>query len=556
MDYQKLANLLYKNVHTTPEYYYEKFPERNLAPKAEVTRIAPSPTGFFHTGTLFGSMIDKFVADKSNGVFFLRIEDTDQKRKIQGAADIAYQMLNKFNTSPDEGFMGEGKEQLGAYGSYVQSERLEMYHAFAKRLVELGRAFPCFCKQTEGKEDIKERRAKQLEETGSIIDHDVCRNLDIADIELNIKMGKPWALKLLSTGDPDKTFKFTDLIKGEREIHENTKDIVLVKSNGIPPYALAHIVDDTLMHVTTVVRGEEWWPSLAAHLELFRAYGLKPPKYAHTPVICKLDEKTGNKRKLSKRYDPEADTRWFVVEGYPTIALNEYLLNLLNSDFENWRKANPDAPYTDFPFSLKKVGSSNPMFDVVKINDISKNIISKIPGKELLRFIVDWANEFDQDFASVLLRNQNMAEKLFSLDRDGAPRPRKDISHASEVKDLFSYMFDEYFDKTTSLNFDENQPKETIVKLLTEYKKVYSETDDKQAWFERLKEVATACGYADMKTYKANPEAYVGNIADASNIVRVAVTGRNNTPDLCSLMQMLGKNKVLERIDYVISNLK
>ncbi len=556
MDYQKLASLLYKNIHTTPEYYYEKFPERNLAPKAEVTRIAPSPTGFFHTGTLFGSMIDKFLADKSNGVFFLRIEDTDQKRKIQGAADIAYQMLKNFNTAPSEGFMGEGKAQLGSYGSYIQSERLEIYHAFAKRLVELGRAFPCFCKQTEGKEDIKERRAKQLEETGEIIDHDPCRNLDIAGIELNLKMGKPWALKLLSTGDADKTFKFTDMIKGEREIHENTKDIVLVKSNGIPPYALAHVVDDTLMHVTTVVRGEEWWPSLSAHLEVFKAFGLKPPKYAHTPVICKLDDKTGNKRKLSKRYDPEADTRWFVVEGYPTTALNEYLLNLLNSDFENWRKANPDAPYTEFPFSLKKVGSSNPMFDVVKINDISKNIISKIPGEKLTRIIIDWANEFDTDFAAVLLRNQEMAEKLFSLDRDGAQRPRKDISHASEVKNLFSYMFDEYYDKTTSLAFDENQPKATIVKLLTEYKKVYSEADDKQAWFEKLKEVATTCGYADMKTYKVNPEAYVGNIADASNIVRVAVTGRTNTPDLCSLMQMLGKQRVLERIDYVISNLK
>lgn len=556
MDYQKLANLLYKNIHTTPEYYYEKFPARNIAPKAEVTRIAPSPTGFFHTGTLFGSMIDKFLADKSNGVFFLRIEDTDQKRKIQGAADIAYQMLKKFNTAPDEGFMGEGQEQLGDYGSYVQSERLEIYHAFAKRLVELGRAFPCFCKQTEGKEDIKERRAKQLEETGSIIDHDPCRNLDIAEIELNIKMGKPWALKLLSTGDPNKTFKFTDMIKGEREIHENTKDIVLVKSNGIPPYALAHIVDDTLMHVTTVVRGEEWWPSLAAHLELFKAYGLKPPKYAHTPVICKLDEKTGNKRKLSKRYDPEADTRWFVVEGYPTVALNEYLLNLLNSDFENWRKANPDARYEEFPFSLKKVGSSNPMFDVVKINDISKNIISKIPGKELLRAIVDWANEFDPDFAAVLLRNQEMAEKLFALDRDGAARPRKDIAHASEVKELFSYMFNEYFDKSTSLNFDEKQTKENIVNLISKYIKEYSEEDDKQQWFEKLKTVADSCGYVDMKTYKADPDKYIGNVADASNIIRVAITGRSNTPDLCEIMKMLGKETVLARLNFVIDNLK
>ena len=555
MDYQKLASILYKNIHTTPEYYYEKFPERNLPPKAEVTRIAPSPTGFFHTGTLYGSMIDKFMADKSNGVFYLRIEDTDQKRKIQGASDVAYQMLKKFNTAPNEGFMGEGQEQLGDYGSYIQSERVEIYHAFAKRLVELGRAFPCFCKQTEGKEDVKERRAKQLEEIGAIIDHDPCRNLDIADIELNIKLGKPWALKLLSTGDPEKTFKFTDLIKGEREIHENTKDIVLVKSNGIPPYALAHLVDDTLMHTTIVVRGEEWWSSLAAHLELFKAMGLKPPKYAHTPVICKLDEKTGNKRKLSKRYDPEADTRWFVVEGYPTTALNEYLLNLLNSDFENWRKANPDKHYSEFPFSIKKVGSSNPMFDVVKINDISKNIISRIPGKELTRAIIDWANEFDTDFASVLLRNQNMAEKLFSLDRDGAARPRKDIAHASEVKNLFGYMFDEYFDKQTSLSFDEKQSKDNIKKLITEYISVYDENDDKQAWFEKLKAVAEKVGYVDMKTYKANPEAYIGNIADASNIIRVAVTGRTNTPDLCSLMQMLGKSKVLERLNFVVSNI-
>ena len=555
MDYQKLANILYKNIHTTPEYYYEKFPARNLPPKAEVTRIAPSPTGFFHTGTLFGSMIDKFVADKSNGVFFLRIEDTDQKRKIQGAADIAYHMLNKFNTAPDEGFMGEGREQLGNYGSYVQSERVEIYHAFAKRLVELGRAFPCFCKQTEGKEDVKERRAKQLEETGAIIDHDPCRALDIADVELNIKMGKSWALKLRSTGDPNKTFKFTDLIKGEREIHENTKDIVLVKSNGIPPYALAHLVDDTLMHVTTVVRGEEWWPSLSAHLELFNAFGLKAPKYAHTPVICKLDEKTGNKRKLSKRYDPEADTRWFVVEGYPTTALNEYLLNLLNSDFENWRKANPDKPYQEFPFSIKKVGSSNPMFDVVKINDISKNIIATIPAKQLLRNIVDWANEFDPELAKVLLLHQSYAEKLLKIDREN-DRPRKDIAHYSEFKKLYSYMFDEYYNMKDSLNFDPKYKKTDIVNFLKEYVLAYSSEDNKQDWFERLKARALDCGYVDMKTYKANPDAYIGSVADASNIIRVALTGRTNTPDLYEIMKLMGVGEVHQRLNYVIKNLK
>ena len=554
MDYKKLADLLYPNTHTTPEYYYEKFPKRNLAPGAEVTRTAPSPTGFYHTGGLFGAMIDKFLADKSNGVFYLRIEDTDKKRQIEGAADIAYNALCTFNTKPDEGFMGEGRPQVGDYGSYTQSERLEIYNAFAKRLVELGRAFPCLCGQNEGKEDIQERREKQLQETGEIIDHDPCRNLTFAEIELFIKMGGAWALKLLSTGDPNKTFKFTDLIKGEREIHENCKDVVLMKSNGIPPYSLAHIVDDTLMQTTTVVRGEEWWPSLPAHLEIFKALGLKPPKYAHTPVVCKLDAETGNKRKLSKRHDPEADTRYFVEHGYPTVAINEYLLNLINSDFENWRKANPTLHYTEFPFSIKKISSSNPMFDLVKINDISKNIISTIPAKELTRMLVDWANEYDIPFAKVILANQEYVEKLLAVDRENE-RPRKDIGHLSEVKNLFSYMFNEYFDKLATLSFDSKFNKEDIKTLLSKYIAVYNENDTKQEWFERLKTVASECDFVDMKTYKADPTAHKGNIADASNILRIAITGRSNTPDLYEILKLLGTAEIENRIAYVTNNI-
>ena len=554
MDYQKLANLLYKNVTLTPEYFYAKYPARNLPPKAEVTRTAPSPTGFYHTGSLFGATIDKFLADKTGGVFYLRIEDTDQKRKIEGAADTAYRSLVTFNTNPNEGFRGEGKPQLGDYGSYIQSERLEIYEAFAKRMVEIGRAFPCFCKQSEGKEDVKERRAKQLEETGNIVDQDPCRNLDIADIELNLKLGKPWALKLLSKGDPNKTFTFVDQIKGERQLHENCKDVVLMKSNGIPPYGFAHVVDDTLMHTTTVVRGEEWWPSTNAHLEIFDALGIKPPKYAHSPVVCKLDEKTGNKRKLSKRYDPEADSNFFIENGYPTTAINEYLLNLINSDFENWRRANPDLPFTDFPFSIKKVSLSNPMFDLVKINDIAKNIISRIPAKQLLQNIVEWANNYDTEFAKVLLANQEKAENLLKIDREN-DRPRKDIAFYAEVKSLYSYMFNEYFDESTTLNFDEKISKENIKKLIESYAKVYDSNDDKQAWFEKLKAVAFDCGFVDMKTYKANPEAYIGNIADASNIVRIAITGKSNTPDLCSIMNLIGKDEVQKRLSFVVSNL-
>lgn len=554
MDFKKLADLLYKDTHTTPEYYYDKFPKRNLAPGAEVTRIGPSPTGYLHTGHLFGAMIDKFVADKSNGIYYFRLEDTDQVRKINEAGDIAYQMLCKFNTAPQEGYMGDAKAEVGDYGSYVQSKRLDIYDAFAKRLVELGRAFPCFCAQNTGKDSVKERREKQLQELGEIVDHDPCRNLDIADIELNIKMGKRWALKLLSTGDPEKTYKFTDLIKGERELHENAKDVVLMKSNGIPPYAFAHVVDDTLMQTTTVIRGEDWWPSLPAHLEIFRALGLKPPKYAHTPNISKIDANTGNKRKLSKRYDPEADVRYFLREGYPVVAINEYLLNLLNSDFENWRKANPTLHYTEFPFSIKKISSSNPMFDLVKINDISKNIISTIPAKELTRKLVDWANEYDTEFAKVLLANQEYVEKLLAVDREN-DRPRKDIGHLSEVKDLFSYMFAEYFDKQTTLVFDEKFNKEDIKSLLSKYTKVYNANDTKQEWFERLKAVASECDFVDMKTYKADPTAHKGNIADASNILRIAVTGRGNTPDLYELLKLLGTDEMKNRIDYVIKNI-
>lgn len=556
MDYQKLANLLYKNVTTTPEYYYAKFPARNLAPGAEVTRTAPSPTGFYHTGGLFGAMIDKMLTIKSNGVFYLRIEDTDKKRQVAGAADIAFNALCNFNLKPDEGFMGEGKAEKGNYGSYVQSNRLEIYHAFAKRLVELGRAFPCFCSMTEGKDDIKKRRLEQLEETGNIEEKDPCRNLDLGTIELNLKMGKPWALKLLSTGNPDKTFEFVDLIKGTREVHENAKDIVLVKSNGIPPYALAHVVDDTLMHTTIVVRGEEWWPSLASHLEIFNALGITPPKYAHTPLVCKLDAKTGNKRKLSKRFDPEADARYFVCEGYPTTAVNEYLLNLINSDFENWRKANPSLHWKEFPFSIKKIiSSSNPIFDLVKINDIAKNIFSTIPADELTKNLIDWANEYDEPFARVLLENQKMVEEFFKIDRENSPRPRKDFGHLSEIKGLYGYMFDEYFDKKESLVFDDKLNKNDIKNLLKKYKNAFDLNDDKQGWFDTLKACASECGFVDMKTFKANPEAYIGNIADASNIVRIALTGKSTTPDLYEIMKLLGKQKIENRLDFVINNL-
>ena len=337
MDYKKLADLLYPNTTNTIDYYIKKYPKRKLDDEQEVVRLAPSPTGYLHTGHLYSALLSKSLASGTDGIFYLRLEDTDQKREIENAGTIAYNVLCRYGLIPDEGYRGDDLEQIGDYGDYIQSHRLEIYDTFAKHLVSIGRAFPCFCDKSEGKEDVLARRNEQLENSEAIEEKDPCRSLTIEEVEANIKAGKPWALRLLSQGDPEKTFRFKDSIKGDREIRENCKDIVLVKSNGIPPYSFAHIVDDTLMGTTTVVRGEEWYPSLSAHIEGFKAFGFEPPKYAHTPVICKIDETTGNKRKLSKRKDPEADARYFLQVGFPTESILEYLMNLLNSDFENWR---------------------------------------------------------------------------------------------------------------------------------------------------------------------------------------------------------------------------
>lgn len=545
MDTQKLANLLYPNAKPV-EYWLEKYPPRELKRGAEVTRLAPSPTGYLHTGHAYSALINKLTAEKSGGIFYLRLEDTDQKRLIEHAGDIAYNMLVSYNLSPNEGYRGDELAQIGDYGDYVQSKRLNIYQSFAKFLVEKGRAFPCFCKKSEGIEDVEERRQKQLEESGEILEHDPCRNLSLEEIEEKLDAGEEFALKLKSKGDPEKTFKFTDLIKGEREIRENAKDIVLMKSNGIPPYAFAHAVDDSLMHTTIVVRGEEWYPSLSAHIELFKALGFKPPKYAHTPVICKLDE-NGNKRKLSKRKDPEADVRYFIVEGYPKVAVIEYLLNLLNSDFEPWRAANPTLSYKEFPFSIEKIGSNNPMFDFVKLADVSKNYISHLTADEVYSMLVEWAKSFDVDFCKTLTENADFSKAALNIDRD-VPKPRKDISKWSEVKSYYDYMF--YGIKTYELD---GLDKKKFKEIIAAYKDIYSEEDDKETWFNKIKAMAESLGYAtNNKDYKANPESYKGNVADVCTYIRLALTGRKNSPDIYSIARVLGTREVNRRFEKVL----
>ena len=542
MDYNKLANLLFPEIDKDLHYYLNKYKKRDLPKGAEVTRIAPSPTGFLHVGTIYGALIDYFTAKQSNGVFYMRLEDTDQKREVKNAGEIAYDMLCYYNVTPNEGYRGS-LEQIGDYGDYIQSKRTNIYKAFAKHLVSIGRAFPCFCNKSESKQDIIDRRNQELEESEDIDGKDPCRALTIEQIEANLKENKPFAIRLLSKGNPDNQFEFEDLIKGKRTIRENNKDIVLLKSNGIPPYSLAHLVDDTLMGTTIVVRGEEWYPSLASHLELFDAFNLPRLKYAHTPVICKNDD-NGGKRKLSKRKDPEADARFFIEKGYPKTAVVEYLINLLNSDFELWRAQNPTAHYEEFNFSISKIGSNNPMFDFNKLNDISKTIISKMSAEEVYNNVLTWAKEFDKPFAEYLIKNKDYAIRVFNIDRETI-KPRKDIYAWSMVKEYFDYMWNK--PKISEL---EKQDEANFSEFIKAYENGFILPSTKEDWFNGVKVLAEKLGYAtDNKAYKANPDAFKGNTAKACEFIRLALTGRKNSPDLYEIMCILGEKEVNSRLN-------
>lgn len=553
MDNIKLAEMLFPDIDITVEEILASYPKRNLPAGAEVTRIAPSPTGFLHIGHVYGAFIDKLIAYHSNGVYFMRLEDTDGKREVKNTGDIAYSMLSCFGLKPDEGYAGSKNPQTGDFGDYIQSKRSKLYCAFAKRLVELGKAYPCFCGSAGNKEDILKRRQEQIEQNNDIEEKDACRDLTFEQIENNLKQGIPFAIRLKSMGDENKVFKIKDRIKGEREVRENTKDIIILKSNKIPPYCLAHVVDDTLMGTTTVVRGEEWYPSLSAHIELFKAFNLTPPKYAHTPVICKLDE-DGNKRKLSKRKDPEADSRYFIEEGYPVASVMEYLLNLINSDFEDWRKQNPTLSYYEFPFKVSKIGSNNPMFDFVKLDDCSKQVISRFSAEEIYESCLSWAKEFDVDFYNTIKDKKDFCLKLFSIDRNNS-NPRKDIYKWSIVSSLYFYMFNNLNNlQLKDYNFDEKIAKEDRTKVLQSYLKVYSVNDDKQTWFEKIKNMCPELNFCNnMKEYKKNPEAYKGSVADVSGIIRVAITTKLNTPDLYEIMLLLGENEVKQRLTNAIN---
>ncbi len=540
-DNLKLAELLFPNITKTPADMEEMFPPRNLKEGARVTRLAPSPTGFLHFGNLFAGMVAYKTAKVSDGIFFVRVEDTDQKRKVEGAIKVMLEGLEAFDVVADEGVVGEDIEK-GDYGPYYQSKRKDIYHVYAKQLVSEGLAYPCFCSA----EELDEIRAKQENEPqkGYWGPYAKCRNLTLADIERNIAEGKQWTLRLRSPGDAEKKCFFDDMIKGKIEMPENVQDVVLLKSDGIPTYHFAHAVDDHLMRTTHVVRGDEWMSSCPIHLQLFKCLGFRVPKYAHVAPIMK--EENGGKRKLSKRKDPEAAVTFYIEKGYPKESVNEYIMTLMNSNFEDWRKTNKDADIESFPFNLKKMSVSGALFDMVKFNDVSKNVISVMSAKKVYGYTVAWAKEYDSELYGLLTKDEEFSVNILNIDREG-PKPRKDIACFSEIKDYISYFFDEIYEKNYEL--PENLTKEMAAEILEAYIDEYNASDDKQQWFDRMKALCEPLGYTpNVKEYKKNPDAFKGHVGDVSTVIRIAVTGRRNTPDLYAIMSLLGEDKVKARL--------
>ena len=540
MDYQKLAEICFPNLKLTTEDIEKKYPPRKLSDGQVVSRYAPSPTGFMHIGNFFQMFIAYNLTRVTNGIFFLRIEDTDSKREKEGALEVIYDILKRFGIQPNEYETLDG-EIVGNYGPYKQSKRVDIYKAYAKKLIAEGKAFPCFCQKTEGKEDVLKLRETKFDEDDEK-EYDPCRNLSLEEVEQKIKNGEKFAVRLKTKNDGSQRIKFNDLIKGELEAKANSKDFVLLKNDGVPPYAFAHAIDDTLMGTTIVVRGEEYISSTPSHIELFEALGFKQMTYCHNPLIWKIGE-DGNKRKISKRYDPEFKMTYYFEEGYPTDSVLEYLLNIINSGFEAWRVNNPDASWQDFKFEIHDITTNSPVFDLVKLNDISKTIISKMSAEEVYNNVLAWAQEFDKDFAKYLEQNKAYATKVFNIDRE-SPKPRKDIFKWSMVEEYFSYMFKR--PNKEELLEEDNEKYDEFVK---EYSKDFHLPETKEDWFAGVKMVAEKLGYAtDNKLYKANPEAYKGNTAKACELLRIALTGRRNSPDLYEIMTILGEDEIKERL--------
>lgn len=548
-DCKKIAELIFTDADKSADYYEELYPARELAEGARVTRFAPSPTGYLHFGGLYSGFASKLTAQSTNGVFMLRIEDTDKKREVEDGVTGIVAGLKAFGVTADEGVTGYETEE-GKYGPYTQSKRRAVYRAFAKKLMEEGKAYPCFCTP----EDLDEIRNSQENEDikGYYGSYAKCRDLTDEEIVEKINSGVPYTVRLRSNGDISHKIKFDDMIKGKIEMSENVNDVVILKADGIPTYHFAHAVDDHLMHTTHVVRGDEWIASVPLHIELFKALGFKPVKYAHIAPIMK--EENGGKRKLSKRKDPEANVSYYIEKGYPEASVKEYMLTILNSNFEEWRRANKNEDISKFPFNLKKMSVSGALFDMVKFNDVSKNVISVMTAEQVYSLVTDWAKVYNQKLYDLFTENPEKAKAVLNIDREN-PKPRKDIACWDEVENYVSFFYNGLY--SADSNLPEHIAKKDAVEILTKYKEVYSADDSKEEWFSKIKELCTACGYTpNVKEYKQNPDAFKGHVGDVSTVIRVAVTSRTNTPDLYYIMQILGTDEVMKRIDSTIKTYK
>ena len=541
MDNEKLAELLFPDVTSVPDDMEKRYPPRTLPEGAKVTRFAPSPTGFMHLGNLYGALTDERLAHQSGGVFYLRIEDTDGKRTVENGVDLIIRALGQFDLKFDEGAASDGDN--GAYGPYRQSERKEIYQTYAKQLVRDGKAYPCFCTEQE-LADIRAEQESEKLTPGYYGKWAVWRDAPEEKVLKALEENKPFVLRFRSEGSPENKVKFTDMIKGDIEVTENDIDHVLLKSDGIPTYHFAHAVDDHLMRTTHVVRDESWLSTLPFHIQLFRALGFRMPKYLHTAQVLKNDG--GGKRKLSKRKDPEAALAFYHEKGYPSAAVKEYLMTLLNSNYEEWRTANPGVPLESFPFSAKKMSVSGCLFSFEKLDDISRSTIASMSASEVFDGVCRWAEEYDPEFAATLKNDRSYAESILSVGR-GGNKPRKDITVWSGVKQYMGFFYDRYFSVTDPL--PEGHDKSDVRAVLDGFLLSYDPADDQQQWFEKIKAVGERNGYCpNMKEYRSSPEGWKGSVADVSSFLRLAVTGRLASPDLYAVMEILGKDRVEKRI--------
>ena len=551
MNYKDLADMIFPDAKEI-SYYEEKYPRRDLPEEAMVVRVAPSPTGNVHIGTIYQALIAKKLAKQTGGVFYLRVEDTDQKREIEDGINQIIQSLQDFDLTPDEGMINEN-EWIGDYGPYKQSLRKDIYQAYAKYMLEQGKAYPCFATQ----EELDEMRVKQEAakvRTGYYGVWAKYRNLSVEEAAEKIKAGEPYVVRFKSQGREDRKIKHKDVIKGNVDFPENDQDIIIIKSDGLPTYHFAHVVDDHLMGTTHVTRGDEWLSSVPLHLQLFQELGFKAPKYAHTASIMKNDN--GNKRKISKRKDPEAAASYYQELGIPSLAVKEYLLNIANSSFENWRRQNKDKSIDDFDFQLNKMSVSGALFDMVKLFDVSKIVISKYTAEEVYELSLEWAKKHDNELVE-LLQDKEYSLKVLGIER-GNTKPRKDIAKWSDVKENIEYMYDEKFlNKGHEYPYQVISDKESIKEILRLYmEKYYNKNDDKQTWFDKIKELSGEMGYAkEVKEFKANPDAYKAHVGDVSTVLRVALTGRTNTPDMYEIMQVLGNDSIQKRFDLATKHL-